>query len=280
MNSIKLIITIKKTLQLKYQIILWGLLFIIILFAGCATVGVNNYQNAETIGKKNLKAGLAVEMGRTMDAGIHIFEGDIYFNNDLDWDDYTFPIVGLTGQYGITGSTDIGITLSSAILPISGSMAIHLKQNIVHTPRDFAIAFMPGGGIYGSVTEGSGTPLFDQDNRYENKYEYRGYLIDIPAIISKRWSFFSLHLSPKYMYSSLNIKTDYKEFRKSDDTLVLHNTDEETYDFNTFGASAGLSFIFKHFQITPEVSCLRVKNLPKDTFHWVLYPGLGLYLKF
>lgn len=280
MNSIKFKITMKKIPKVKHQKGLWGILFIIFLFSGCATVGVNNYQNAETLGKKKFKIGTAVEMGREMDAGIHVFEGDIHLHNDLDWEDYTFPIVELAGQYGITRSTDIGINLSSTVLPLSGSVAFHIKQNLIHTPGDFAIAFMPGGGYYGSDTKGSGTPLFNQNNRYENEYKYQGYLIHMPIIFSKRWDFFSIQMSPKYMYSHLKIKADYKEFRKSDDTLVEHNTDEETYDFNTVGVSGGFSFVFKHFEITPEVSYLRVKNLPNDSFEWVLFPGLGIFLKF
>ena len=98
-------------------------------------------------------------------------------------------------------------------------------------------------------------------------------------IISKRWNFFSLHLSPGYMYQYLKVSANYKESRKSDATMIKHNSDEETFKFHPFGVTVGFSLLFKHLQLTPEVLYLHVKDLPNDAYRWILYPGLGLYVK-
>lgn len=265
---------------LRHQKCLWVLLLIILLVAGCAAVSVNNYQNAETLGKGNFKMGGAFEYGKRVDVGIDTYEGEIEIQNHLDWDNFTFPMVVLSGQFGITKSTDIELTLTSSPFIIPGSMIIHLKQNLAHTPGNLAISVMPGGGIFGVHSESSGGIIFHPELRFEEEEEFLGYHLDLPIIISKRWNFFSLHLSPRYMYQCLKVRTDYKEFRKSDDTMMKHNSDEETFQFHPFGATVGFSLVFKHLQLTPEVSYLRVKDLPKDAYRWILYPGLGLYVKF
>ena len=259
---------------------LFGLCLIFLFIAGCATVGVNNYQNAETVGKKRFKAGLDWEFSRDMSVGIDIDEGIIKITEDYpSASEFNMPSVGLTAQYGITGSTDIGAAVNVSISSASGK--IYFKQNLVHTSGNTAIALLPGVGIYAGGG-GSGEPVFfsEPNTEYEKDNSYEGYFFDIPLIISNRWSFFSVHLSPKYTYHRLYISTEYREIRESDGEELVHNAQKKTFDFHTYGVAAGFSFVFKRLELTPEISFLRVNDLPKNSYRWTIYPGLGIFIKF
>lgn len=262
--------------ELKYSKRFGAIFLILLILSGCATVGVNNYQDAETLGKGKYKAGLALEVGRNMDAGISTNYGNIEFDEDpLSLKDFVFPIVELAGQYGITRSTDIGLALSSTIIfPASGSAVFYVKQNLIHTPGNFAISLMPGSGIFGSDSKNTIRSL-TTGAKWEERDKFHGFLLSVPVIISKRWEDFSLYLSPKYIYHHLKVTTDYKD--SSGRTI---NSDKKSFDFNTLGASIGCSSTFKRITITPEVSYLRVQDLTNDSYRWIFFPGLGLCLKF
>jgi hypothetical protein len=255
------------------------LILILALIMNCATVGVNNYQTAETIGKNKVKFGGAVELGRQMDAGINVFRSEIDLVGDLEYGNYTLPILELDGQFGITKSTDIGLTLTTSYPPWSGSKAIYLKQNFYHTAENSAAAIMVKSGTFGSTTESGGDVFLHSDLEYERVYDYKGYFIDIPLILSKRWDFISLHFSPRYLYHHLTIETDYNEIRKNDGTVVYENSNDRSFKFNTVGMSAGISLMLPNIYIMPELSYLRVKNLAEDTYRWILFPGFGIFVK-
>jgi hypothetical protein len=261
------------------KIYLYGLPLIFLLITGCATVGVNNYQNAETLGKKRFKTGLAMDGGKEMSVGFKITEGTIEIAEDnLSANDFMMLSLGLTGQLGITRSTDIGFALNVTISSASGKF--YLKQNLVHTPGHFAIAFIPGIGIYTGKDTVSFQLFPEPDTEYDKENSFAGYYFDIPLIISKRWSNFSIHLSPKYMYHRLNVSTDYRQIRESDGEVLVHNTDEETFYFHSYGIAVGFSLVYERVELTPEISFLRVKDLSTDSYRWTFYPGLGIYVKF
>ncbi|MBN1155471.1 hypothetical protein JXB12_11185 [candidate division KSB1 bacterium] len=259
-------------------------LFMFLVFlATCATVGINNYQNAETLGKNKLKLGLAFELGREMDAGIDLYEGEISYQDTLwegEMSDFVFPILEFSVQYGITNSTDIGLNYTTGWLLTSGGGSIFLKQNLLHTKNNFAIAILPRAGIYGSESESEFTS--DIGNFKEiSKENYSGTQYDISLIISKRWDFFTIQLSPKYLYNGLSLETDYKNYENHDDKFpTTHKKSKKTIYYRTYGASAGLSFRIQNFRIIPEVSYLRVKDLPLDKYTWALFPGLGFSVTF
>ena len=256
--------------------------FLALSLINCAVVGVNHYQNAEPLGKNRFKVGFNVEEGREMEAGINIYRGDIDISsNDLDWDSYTCETIGISAQYGVTATTDITLRTTTAIIPTSGSTILSIKQNLLHTPNNFAIAIMPSVGVFGTESSSSGTPLFYPNRRYDRKYDYKGYLAEADLIVSQRWNYFSIFVSPKYIYSSLNIKTDYDEFWESDGSIAYQMNDEETFYCNTYGASTGITLtLWRRLQIIPEISFLRVKNWPKDKYDWTYFPGLDISLKF
>ena len=255
---------------------------IYLLCTGCAVVGVNNYQSAETLGQGKFKVGAAFEGGREMAAGIRTEHGNIEIEDSLNMDDCRCLLLELAGQYGITPSTDIGLAINGAFE--SEGVVISLKQNLVQRPDNFAVALMVKGGNFGSDIESHSS--WGNSSTKEND-TYRGLLLDIPVIISKRWNFLSIQVSPKYMYHKLEIETDYKKYRSG--SLVEHNSDEETFEFHTIGVTTGFSFsgipvdlylISLNSEISFEVSLLRVKNLPEDSYQWISFPGVGVYVKF
>lgn len=229
-------------------------LLISLLISGCAVVGVNTYQTAETLGKGKFKAGWAIEYGRVLDAGLMTAEEDIKIAEDshLTWDDYTYPLVELTSQYGITRSTDIGFTVARAY-GLSGSTTFHLKQGLVHTPENFAVAVMPEGGFFESDSEEN-----------DNAANLQGILFEIPIIMSKRWDCYVIYMTPKYMYHFLEVRTDHKE----------------EFEFNTFGSGVGFSFANQDIQFMLEVSFLCIEDLQQNSHRWIAFPGMGIYFMF
>jgi hypothetical protein len=243
----------------------------------CGSVMVNKYQNAETLGKKKFKAGVDLEMGREMNAGISINKGEITTSSqDLNWQEFTTPIYCMGIQYGLTQSTDINIGFTTFIRPNS-SGTFHIKQNILNTLNNFSIAVMPGVGLYRTEESDS-----DHPNRtYNGEYVYKGFVVDVPLIISKRWDSFSIFASAKYIYNTLNIETEYEEFYENSQVVSYRHFEDKTHYFNSFGVSTGFSIdLFTHLHISPEISFLNVRNLSKDSHEFIYYPGLGLSWKF
>ena len=166
-------------------------LLLLSIITDCATVGVNSYQDAETLGKGKYTAGLALECGRKMDAGIETYSGNIEIQQDpLNINEFLFPILELGGQYGITGVTDIGLALGSNIA--TNQLVFSLKQKLLPIHQNFAIALMPSFGIFSSTSENSEISL--SDTKYEERDKFSGTLLNVSVIISKRWDNFSFNL--------------------------------------------------------------------------------------
>jgi len=191
-------------------------------------------------------------------------------------EDFVFPIAAFVAQYGMTGSTDVGVALTVVPYGMSASMAAHLKQGLIHTPGDLAVAIMPKAGVFGSERETKDGVMIGRD-RYDETKSFEGYFLDMSIIISKRWDSIAIHLSPKYVYHYLEIRTEYREL---EDPSPFENSDEKNFEFSTVGAAAGVSLVFESYELAPEASFLRVKQLPEGSYRWVLFPGVGVCLKF
>ena len=276
-----------KCFSFEYMRAICFISIISFLIMDCYTVGINNFQNAETLGKKNFKIGASLGTSLNLVPCINTDSGYINFNDNSEWNDFSTLRIELAGQYGITKTTDIGLILGT------GGASFYLKQNLIHTPKNFAFAFSVDGGIIAmpsiptKVTSSSSNNNIQTEINWEQKDKYLGGYINLPLIISKRWRFFSLNSGVNYLFHHVKIETDYhettiikNEITMEDTTYNIDRSKEKSFDFHTLGLSGGFSFIFQHFEIFPTVSCLRVKDRKKDSFKWIFYPGMGFYVKF